>query len=118
MSRPAASQGVAFVAALLALSACSGMEEPLPPLPAEIVGVEVTPDPVAPLDTALFRVLTSRPVQSFNWILWDGQSEFRTRDTITWIAPAAAGAYQQTVRISELGVTLDRYDFDVEVSDE
>ena len=29
--------------ALLTLSACSGMEEPLPPLPAEIVGVEVTP---------------------------------------------------------------------------
>ena len=48
-----------LVVALLTLSACSGKEEPLP---AEIVGVEVTPDPVAPLDTATFRVLTSRRV--------------------------------------------------------
>ena len=104
--------------ALLTLSACSGMEEPLPPLPAEIVGVEVTPDPVAPLDTAVFKVVTSRPVVGATWNLHGQPSEFRSGDTISWVAPVEPGEYRQLVVIQEAGVLLDTEEFLVEVSDE
>lgn len=63
---------------LLALAACTSGEVPLPPLPSEIVGVRVTPDPVAPLDTALFRVLTSRRVPGATWNLHGQPSEYRS----------------------------------------
>ena len=107
-----------LVVALLTLSACSGMEEPLPPLPAEIVGVEVTPEPVAPLDTAVFKVVTSRPVVGATWNLHGQPSEFRSGDTISWVAPVEPGEYGHTVSIREGLELLDRSEFFVEVSND
>ena len=107
-----------LAAALLSLAACTSGEQPLPPLPAEIIGVEVTPEPVAPLDTAVFRVLTSRKALVTTWTLSDGRSKSGSSDTVRWVAPAEAGLYEHSVSISEILVTLDRETFSVEVSDD
>lgn len=104
-------------AALLALAGC-GTDLPLDPVPAEIERVGVTPNPVAPLDTAVFQVFASRRVQQSSWNLSDGRSALKTGDTIMWTAPAATGSYRQLVALVEGSDVLDTREFFVEVSDD
>ena len=106
-----------FCLLLLAGCASFGTDDELEPPPAEVLRVEVTPERVAPGDTARVRVFTSRRVVQHTWTFSEGRAAFRSgRDTISWVAPKAPGVYQHAVSLTESLFTLDREEFLIEVA--
>ena len=110
-----------FGCCLLLLAGCAsfGTDDELEPPPAEVLRVEVTPERVAPGDTARVRVFTSRRVVQHVWTFSEGRAAFRSgRDTISWVAPVAPGIYEHAVTLYEAGFLLDDQSFSIEVADD
>ena len=108
-------------ALVLALSSCSdGLQGELPPPPAEILRVEVSPLPVTPGDTVTFRAITSRPVNQYVWTVLSGEriespGNSSVGNTMRWRAPGSADTYPNLVSLYEAGYNLGDMRFDTEV---